>query len=258
MVDRVSVPAQEGLTNSPADNMKPGETGKPKWLPDKFATPEDMAKSYAELERQYTQLRQGKTPEPEKEVEPKREELPPQQPTTVEDVKSLLPGFTEEQIVEFSNTAHETGQLTDDQYKMLESKGYSKEIVDQYIQGQMALVEGQRNALLNAGGGEQRVQEMFAWAAQSLDKATIDAYNAKFDAGGPDALMAMENLAAKYAASGQARNAGPITGSTAPNFSTDMFTSVAQVQEAMSDPRYKSDPAYRRSVAEKLGRSNVL
>ncbi|MFZ9656653.1 MAG: capsid assembly protein, partial [Limnohabitans sp.] len=36
------------------------------------------------------------------------------------------------------------------------------------------------------------------------------------------------------------------------------FESTAQVVEAMSDPKYQADPAFRRKVQEKLARSNVL
>ena len=37
----------------------------------------------------------------------------------------------------------------------------------------------------------------------------------------------------------------------------DVFRSQAEVVQAMSDPRYDNDPAYRNDVFEKLGRSNV-
>jgi hypothetical protein len=38
----------------------------------------------------------------------------------------------------------------------------------------------------------------------------------------------------------------------------DVFTSVAQVTEAMSNPKYEKDPAYRKAVADKIARSSVL
>jgi hypothetical protein len=37
----------------------------------------------------------------------------------------------------------------------------------------------------------------------------------------------------------------------------DVFQSQAQVVEAMSDPRYDRDPAYRQSVMQKLERSPI-
>lgn len=38
----------------------------------------------------------------------------------------------------------------------------------------------------------------------------------------------------------------------------DVFESTSQVTEAMSDKRYRSDPAYRARVQAKLLRSNVF
>jgi len=37
-----------------------------------------------------------------------------------------------------------------------------------------------------------------------------------------------------------------------------MFRSVAEVVQAMSDPRYKTDQAYRSDVERKIAASNVL
>ena len=43
----------------------------------------------------------------------------------------------------------------------------------------------------------------------------------------------------------------------APKSSGDVFRSQAEVVEAMSDPRYDRDPAYRNDVFEKLSRSDI-
>ena len=37
----------------------------------------------------------------------------------------------------------------------------------------------------------------------------------------------------------------------------DVFRSQAQLVQAMSDPRYDTDPAYRSDVVEKLNRSDL-
>ena len=269
-MERVTVPVQEGLSNSPADNT----ATRPQWLPDKFSSAEDMAKSYQELEKEYTRLRQGDPNAVKPTVSGKEDandlfkqetapaEVPeqPEAPQTIEEVQTLLPGFSEDAIVEFSNTAWENGELTDEQYGQLEKAGYAREIVDQYIQGQMALVEQQRSALVNAGGGEQAVQAMFDWAARSLPEAEIARYNEKFEYGGPDALMAMEHLKSRFAESGQAFGLGATTvkGANAPGYDTSFYTSVQQVTKDMQSPEYKHDPAFRQKVAEKLARSKVL
>ena len=38
----------------------------------------------------------------------------------------------------------------------------------------------------------------------------------------------------------------------------DSFESVAQVTDAMNDPRYEKDPAYRKKVTDKIARSSVI
>jgi hypothetical protein len=274
MVDRVNVPVEEGLTNSPADNTA---NTRPQWLPEKFSSPEDMAKSYSELEKEYTRLRQGDargkptaTGKPDineafdNEVKP--EDVDPNaqadqiQDDGLEQAKALLPGFTEDQIMEFSNTAWENGELSDDQYTALEKAGYGRELVDQYIEGQMALMDGYRAALVNAGGGEQSVQSMFNWAAQSLPQSEINRYNEKFDMGGPDALMAMEHLKSRWVDSGNAGNfaGGRVAGANAPQHEVSVYNSVAQVTKDMQSEQYKTDPAFRAAVAQKISRSKVL
>ena len=43
----------------------------------------------------------------------------------------------------------------------------------------------------------------------------------------------------------------------APSTRGDQFKSQAQLIEAMNDPRYENDPAYRKEIADKLERSDV-
>lgn len=269
MTERVTVPAEDGITNTPADNAKTDSQDRPEWLPEKFKTPEDMAKSYRELERKLSGG--GSKPTADEAFDdPKggpgdkhQQDAPNADDKEVESVsheqaKQLLPGFSSDEINEISNYAWENRSLSEEHYAKLEKAGYSKEIVDQFMSGQFAVAEGAQQALLNAGGGAENVEAMFSWAAENLDQKTIDTYNSKFDAGGADALMAMENLKAKFEASGYAPTGQNVSGANAPFGSGDVFRSVAQVTEAMQDPRYKTDPAYRKDVEQKLARSKVF
>ena len=47
-----------------------------------------------------------------------------------------------------------------------------------------------------------------------------------------------------------------LSGKGAPQ-QVDAFRSQAEVVQAMADPRYDNDPAYRNDVFEKLSRSNI-
>lgn len=278
MVDRVTAPAEEGLSVPKTDNV---EIERPGWLPENFKDTEDLWKSYQELRKDHTkksqelaEVRKAKPDddwkatdkngmadqkeEPEEKSEEKAEKSEKSELTDIEQAKQLLPGFSQDELVEISNYAWENGELTEEHYAKLAKEGYSKEIVDQFMAGQFAVVEGQRNALINAGGGEERVTHMFQWAAQNLPKAEIDAFNSKFDAGGADALLAMETLVSKYERSGVAIGPSLMQGANASGGDASTFKSTAQVVAAIQDPRYQTDPAYRREVEQKIARSQVL
>lgn len=64
-----------------------------------------------------------------------------------------------------------------------------------------------------------------------------------------------------YLVSGQSEKAvgfdGEMVTGRAPNQPADVFRSQAEVVQAMSDPRYDRDPAYRNDVFEKLSRSDI-
>jgi len=287
MVTRVQVPAEEGISNTPADNAKDME--RPQWLPEQFKDGEDLWKSYQELRKDHTKKAQelaelkkakpseewseGDKPEPKAKKAPQEKSEEPQPeskadeghddetqdgPATMEDAKTLLPGFSDDEVAEISNYAWENGELTEEHYAKLEKAGYSKQVVDQFMAGQFAVVEGQRTALINAAGGEKRMGHMFQWASENLSEAQINAYNEKLNVGGADAMLAMESLVQRYERSGVAMGASMIQGANEPAGNTDVFRSTAQVVEAINDPRDKSDPAYRASVQQKIGRSKVL
>ena len=265
MVDRVEASVEEGLKDP---TIAPEETGNAEneMILGKFKSYEDLEKAYKNLESKLGERSQNAPEEPnplppqpraedewQQDLEAGDDQPPP------EEIKAALPGFTNDQIEDLSRYAWENKSLSDEHYESLERAGYSREIVDQYMQGQFAMAEAAQSQLINAGGGQERVQAMFEWAAQNLDQGTVDAYNTKFDQGGSDAIMAMEHLAAKYDASGEGATKNRVVGANAGyNDGPEPYRSVAQVTEAMSDPRYHTDPAYRAEVAERLKRSSVL
>jgi len=67
--------------------------------------------------------------------------------------------------------------------------------------------------------------------------------------------LAVSGLQSKYQ-SAEGSDPALIAGQSAPS-SGGNYGSWAEVTTAMRDPRYARDPAYRQSVADKLGRSNI-
>lgn len=252
MVERSVASVEEGISLGEGEKPEAGNAENDMIL-GKFKTHEDLEKAYKELE---SKLGRQARPEPEDDWKPEPVPEQPEQQATEEQIKGMLPGFDDNTIEEMSNYAWENGSLSDEHYEALERSGYSREIVDQFMQGQFAAANAAQMQIINAGGGEERVNQMFAWAENNLDQATIDSYNERFARGGSDAIMAMENLKAKFDSDG---NASLVRGANVPaNDGPAAFRSVDQVRQAMSDPRYETDPAYRQEVAERLARSNVL
>ena len=81
-------------------------------------------------------------------------------------------------------------------------------------------------------------------------------YDSVMEKGDPAAcFFAVQALKGRYEdASGVE---GTMLTGKAPSNRGDQFKSQAQVVEAMSDPKYDNDPAYRREVMDKLERSNL-
>ena len=111
------------------------------------------------------------------------------------------------------------------------------------------------NGLKNAVGGEKQYNEMIGWAGQNLSSEEIESYDAIMEKGDPAAAYwAVQALTYRY------RDANGVEGDLVQGKSPGAggtFRSQAEVVQAMSDPRYDNDPAYRQDVMRKLERSNV-
>ena len=124
------------------------ESDRPDWLPEKFQSPEDMAKAYNEL--------QSKLGEGSKEKDSSKQESKAKPNQTV--MQEIIDSATNEFI--------ESGELTDKSFKALEEQGLPREIVEAYVAGQRALMENQVNQVKATVGGEENYNAMAEWAAE--------------------------------------------------------------------------------------------
>jgi hypothetical protein len=213
---------------------------RPQWLPEKFKSPEDLAKAYGELEKKLSQ--------------PKAQETAPAPDT--DDVRERLEseGFDLDAL---SQKYAEKGDLDEQDYEDLKARGITRDMVSAYAEGQRALAERLRTEVLSTVGVEETYDDMVQWAAQSLSPAEIAAYNAAVNSGDMGMVkLAVTGLTAQY---NNAVGTEPtfVSGKTGVA-SVDSYRSTAEVTRAMADPRYKSDPAYRQDVANKLNNSPDL
>ena len=205
-----------------------------------------MAKSYAELEKKNsTPAKDDKGTPPPKEEKPA--EAPKDNPAEDAAFKPYFEEFAKD------------GKLSDESFKALEAKGISKSMVDQFIAGQQAneaAADAEVSKVLESVGGQDAYKSMIEWAGTNIPLSEIQAYDKAVTSGDPAAArLAVAGLHAQFVkAEGSPANllrGGPAAGVKA-------FDSTAQVTAAMRDPRYKSDPAYRQEVMDRIAVSNVL
>ena len=228
----------EGLVN-------PDVSDRPEWLPEKFNSVEDMASAYESLEQKL-----GSQDDDEEYYEEEYEE------GDVEEIAEEL----EEMGVDFdalSQEFAELGGLSEDSYDSLIEAGIPRSMVDQFIDGQMAVATQMQQEAFAQVGGQEAYEDMVTWASDNMPEASIDAFNNAVNSGNIEtANLAIQGLQAKYR-SVNGSEPSLIMGETK-SVTGGVFDSAAQLTAAMRDPRYSTDSAYRQSVAAKLSRSNVL
>ena len=118
------------------------------------------------------------------------------------------------------------------------------------------ITEQQVTELKGVAGGEQQYGEMLQWAKDTLNPQEVQMFDTVMERGDPlAAFFAIRSLSYRYQ-DAQGRDGQMITG-TAPKGDGSQFTSQAEVVEAMSDPRYDRDPAFRQKIMKKLERSDI-
>lgn len=134
-----------------------------------------------------------------------------------------------------------------------EQEGYEEDDGEEVEGG---LTDEDIDALQDMAGGEQQYEQMLGWAGENLSEAEIDMYDDVMDSGDPAAcFFAVQALMARYGDSTGVD--GELLTGKSPSSVAQGFRSQAELVQAMSDPRYESDPAYRSDVINKLENSEI-
>ena len=142
-------------------------------------------------------------------------------------------------------------------FESLAKAGIPREFVEAYLQGQTAIADNQTAQVQETIGGPQNYEAMAEWAVENLSEEQLEAYNEVVESGTVDqAKMAVQGLFAQFTAAG-GKTPQVVMGATQ-GASVKPFNSAAQVTEAMKDPRYKSDPAYRQTVEQRLAVTSIF
>jgi hypothetical protein len=199
-------------------------------------------KDQAALEKAYTELEKKLGNKPAEVPTPG---TPPPTPAT--------PGKLD--LGKYAQEFASAGKLSDESVKALNDSGIPKEFVESYIEGQKARQEVQTKPIFDAVGGKDKYTELLQWAGQNLSETDQQAFNSAVTKDAASALLAVQGLQTKFQSANGVEPS--LVGGKGTNVSGDVFRSFYEVEQAMKDPRYKADPAYRKSVEEKVGRSEL-
>lgn len=264
--------SKEAPAEKPAE--RPADIPEKFWKDGKVDT-EGLLKSYRELEKKNSSkpngdltVKKDDAPKPDdKSKDEKKDDKPAdgdkskdekKDDTKQDDAEIYIPGVTKTDSEAYAKELNETGKLSDESYAKLAKAGYPKTLVDNHIRGiqaEMASQQTEEAEIKKIAGGQEGYQAMAEWMTANLDAEEIAEYDEAVTSGKKSVIkLAVESMHAKYKeAVGEEPNLLGGKGGTPPV--GEAFMSRAEVTAAMRDPRYKTDQAYRDTVAKKLSRS---
>jgi len=193
-------------------------------------------------------------PEDVQALEKQLKDYPPAPQKPAEEMPKALQGVD---IPKLASEWTSKGTLTSEDYAELEKRGFTRQDVDSFFAGAVALAEKRDSQILS---GAEMSREQFdavsKWAAANLSDAEKVAMNEALANGTPEAAaLALKGLHTKYTA---ANGADPkLLGGSNKGGSNEGFKSFEEYKAAMKDPRYQKDEAYRKSVMDRLSVSNI-
>lgn len=211
----------------------------------KFKTQEDLVKAYTELEKS----------KGAKEATPP---VTPQAPPTAEAAAKAVEAAGLDMSA-LSREVADNGELSAESLTALAAKGITKEVAEQFIEGQKALGAKLVTEIQGVAGGAEQYGKVTAWAQANMTDAEVGAFNDALHSGNIElAKFAVSALTAKYSAA-VGSEGSLVEGNTTPTISgVKGYDSQAQIVAAMRDPRYKNDPAYIADVEKRMAKTSIL
>jgi len=235
-------------TEAALENLNSAE--RPAHIPEKFwdaatgtARIEDMAKSYAELEKRLGTGAKADEAAPNLKIEKSED--------GAEGANPLTSAFEN-----FAKVYEETkGAVGDETIAEIVKLGVPQNVIANYMAGMEALGRENLGKAYTAAGGEEKFSAASDWAAKGgLTDAEIASYNTLVE-NPATATQGIEWLIGKFSAARPTE--GAFVRSEAGATTGDVFRTKAELYAAMNDPQYRSNPAFRQDVAEKLARSKA-
>ena len=219
-------------------------------LAGKFENAEQLEKAYLELQ---SKLGQRQAPDEGQEAEPEAASDAAQE--TEDEV-----GF-QSMMAEAAQAFLDKGEIPEEMLAKFDAMS-SRDIINEMMkmpQGQPEvadLSDADVNTIQNTVGGKEAYENIMEWASESMPQEATTAFDNLVNTGdGAMIQLAVLGLQQAYQqANGFEGNM--YTGRSAREMA-DVFRSQAEVVQAMNDPRYDNDPAFRQDVFDKLSRSDI-
>ena len=219
----------------------------------KFENAEELEKAYLELQKKLGS--DDDESEPAAEAEKPEEETEPEQSEGATLISDASKEFYDNDGKLSEDTMAKFAEMSSQDLVNAFVEIQDKIPANQPAAADVDLTDAEINTVYNSVGGEAAYNKMIAWAGENMDDQKLQAFNTIINTGGVDAVkIAVAGLRAEYETS-EGYEGRMLTGK-APKTS-DVYRSQAEVVQALSDPRYDRDPAYRQDIYDKLERSNL-
>ena len=239
------------LSNEEKDSLLIGEDmerQQDNLLAGKYKDAQELESAYQELEKKL-----GEKSEPVSEEEESENETEEEVPNDRE--QNILDQLWDE------GTNNKLTKETFEQLKGMDPVEVAKMAMQQRSDAQQApqsreFTENDVKQIQGLVGGEENYNNMMGWAAENVPEQEVNLFDAVMDKGDPlAAYFAVQAMALRYQ-DGVGRDGQMVRGK-APKAQGDAFNSQQEMIQAMEDPRYNDDPAYREEIMAKLERSNI-
>jgi len=250
MADETTDTAPEAKPTTPPETPPatppdaPPAPERPAWLPEKFKTPEDLAKSYKALEAKLG-ARSAAPAIPDPPAAPKFGDE-----DTVPTILAKIGLDQAQALADF----RANGALSDDYYAKLSEAGLPRGLVDPFLKNEVAALDALTTTCHTLAGGEQQFENLMAWASTSLSAAERAKMNTLL-ASPATAEDAVRSLLSRHAEAVKADKAKPLLDGEMAPAETAGFASGAEVRAAMRDPRWGRDSAYTETVKARLAQT---
>jgi hypothetical protein len=222
----------------------------------KFKSAEDLEKAYLELQKKL-----GQKEEEVVEDDSIQEETVESEPETEQSPVSKRVDFLKEASEEYYSNDNELKPETIQKLKEMPSE----ELIEAYLELQknnpvakaQPLSDDAAKTIVDSVGGQDAYNDTLSWAADNLKPEEVAAYDNVVNSGNKDAIFfAVQALNQRYKDS--VGFEGQQISGRAPKTTIKGFRSNAELANAISDPRYRNDPAYRYDIEQKLAASGDL